>query len=304
MIDRLADFWSSKKPRPSKLWQWLSVLLTVMMLVYLIYAFTRGSLRLNQIDWKAYSGAILVVMGIYLLSLIFQFFNWARIISFHHKVSWKDVYIYARMIMLRSLPGGAWHWIGRISMYSGETQVPTRVVVVGNFLEWALLTLSGAGIFFVILPVSMLGFPLAALCFGIALALAIGWQPNTRKWFIRLAEGCLWMILYILAWFMGAVILYLVLQAVAGPGTLNGLEILKASTLTGSLGMLVTMLPSSLGVREISLVWILQAKLTPSIALLIALMLRIIYTLADVVWGLVGGSISYLILRRRRHLLK
>jgi len=299
MIDRLADYWSSKKPKRSKLWRWLSFLLTIAMIAYLVYAFTQGGLRLDQIDWKAYGGAVLAVLGIYLLSLIIQFYVWARIISFHRKVSWQDVDIYARMILMRSLPGGAWHWVGRISMYSSGTEVSTRVVVLGNFLEWVLFTLSGAGIFFVTLPLPGLGFPLAALTFGATLALAIGWQPATRKWTIRLAEGSLWMALYSMAWFLAAAILYLIVQAVAGPGQLNGWEALKAWSLTGSLGMLITMLPSSLGVREITLVWMLQARLTPSVALLIALMLRIIYTLADAIWGMAGWLMSYLILRKR-----
>ena len=299
MIDRLADYWSSKKRKDSKLWRWLSFLLTIAMVAYLAYAFTQGGLRLDQIDWKAYGGVVLAVLGIYLLSLIVQFYVWTRIISFHRKVSWQDVDIYARMILMRSLPGGAWHWVGRISMYSSGTEVSTRVVVLGNFLEWVLFTLSGAGIFFVTLPLPGLGFPLAALTFGATLALAIGWQPATRKWTIRLAEGSLWMALYSMAWFLAAAILYLIVQAVAGPGQLNGWEALKAWSLTGSLGMLITMLPSSLGVREITLVWMLQARLTPSVALLIALMLRIIYTLADAIWGMAGWLMSYLILRKR-----
>ena len=301
MIDRLADYWSSKKRKHSKLWRWLSILLTIAMVVYLAYAFTQGGLRLDQIDWKEYGGAVLAVLGIYLMSLIIQFYVWTRIISFHRKVSWQDVDIYARMILMRSLPGGAWHWIGRISMYSGGTEVPTRVVVLGNFLEWALLTLSGAGIFFLTLP--GLGTILAALTFCATLALAISWQPAIQKWPIRLAEGSLWMVLYSMAWFLGSAILYLIVQAVAGPGQLNGWEALKAWTLTGSLGMLITMLPSSLGVREITLVWMLQAGLTPSVALLIALMLRIIYTLADAIWGMIGWLISYLILRKRQPIL-
>jgi len=300
MIDRLADYWSSKKRKDSKLWRWLSFLLTIAMVAYLAYAFTQGGLRLDQIDWKAYGGVVLAVLGIYLLSLIVQFYVWTRIISFHRKVSWQDVDIYARMILMRSLPGGAWHWVGRISMYSGGTEVPTRVVVLGNFLEWALLTLSGAGIFFATLPIPGLGVILAALIFCAFLAVAISVQPGTQKWTIRLAEGSLWMALYSMAWFLGATILYLIAQAVAGPSQLNGWETLKAWTLTGSLGMLITMLPSSLGVREITLVWMLQARLTPSVALLIALMLRIIYTLADAIWGMIGWLISTLILRNRQ----
>lgn len=304
IIDRLADYWSSKKPKRSKLWQWLSLVLTMTMIIYLAYAFTHGGLRINQINWKTYGGTVLEVLGIYLISLIIQFSVWTRIISFHRKISWQDVEIYARMIMMRSLPGGAWHWIGRISMYSGETEVPTRVVVLGNFLEWALLTLSGAGIFFVTLPLPSLAFVLAVLILSVTLALAISWQPVTRKWVVRLAEGGLWVVLYSIVWFLAAAIMYLIVKAVAEPFQMNGWEALKASSLTGSLGMLVTMLPSSLGVREISLMWLEQATLTPAIALLIALMLRIIYTMADVIWGMVGWLISYLILRRRLQPIK
>jgi hypothetical protein len=298
MIDRLADYWSSKKPKRSKFWGWLNLLLTIAMIAYLVYAFTQGGLRLNQIDWKAYKGTILVVLSIYLLSLIIQFYVWARIISFHHKVSWQDVEIYSRMILMRSLPGGAWHWIGRISMYSGGTEVPTRVVVLGNFLEWALLTLSGAEIFFFSLSLpGGLGIILAILTLCVALALAVAWQPATQKRSVRLVEGSLWMVLYSMSWFLGATILYLITQAIAGAGQLNSWESFKAWTLTGSLGMLITMLPSSLGVREISLVWQLQDRLTPSVALLVALMLRIIYTLADAIWGMIGWLISSLIVR-------
>jgi hypothetical protein len=301
MIERLANYWASKKPNNSNLWRWSSSLLTIAMLAYLAYAFTQGGLRLDQIDWKAYSGALVVILGIYLLSLVIQFYVWSRIISFHRKVDWQDVNIYARMILMRSLPGGAWHWIGRISMYSGGTEVPTQVVVLGNFLEWALLTLSGAGIFFISLPLpNGLGIILASLTFCVALALAVAWQPAAQKWFTRLIEGSLWMASYSIAWFLGTTILYLIVQAVAGPNHLNAWEALKTWALTGSLGMLITMLPSSLGVREITLVWMLQGKLTPSIALLIALMLRIIYALADAIWGIIGWLTSFLILRKHQ----
>jgi len=300
MIDRLADYWSSKKPKRTKLWQWLSVLLTFIMVVYLVYAFTQGGLRLNQINWKAYAGTVIAVLGICLFSLVIQFTIWSRIISFHRKVNWQDISIYAGTIMMRSLPGGAWHWVGRISMYSGATKVPTRVVVVGNFLEWALSTLSGAAIFFVTLPIPNLGYILAVLTFSIILGVAISWQPATRKWTIRVAEGILWMTLYGMLWLSATEILYLIVQAVVGPDSLTCWEALRASTLTGTLGMLISMLPSSLGVREISMVWLLQAKLTPAVTLLIALMLRIIYTLGDAVWGIIGWLLSLLILRKHQ----
>ncbi|GAB4500578.1 MAG: hypothetical protein Fur0035_01180 [Anaerolineales bacterium] len=296
MIDRLADYWSSKKPKSSKLWRYLSLSLTVMMVAYLAYSLTQGKLRLDRIDWKAYGGAISASMALYLASLILQFIVWARIIFFHHKTGWEDVSIFARTILMRSLPGGAWHWVGRISMYSGGGEVSTRVVIAGNFLEWALITLSGLMVFFA----TLIGWPrlLAVFAACAALALAVFWQPAERKWAARLVEAILWIVLYSLMWALAAGILYLMTKAVAGSGYLSEWESLKVWTLTGSLSMLVTMLPSSLGIREVTLVWMLQSVLNPSIALLIALMLRIIYTLADVVWGMAGWAVSSLILYR------
>jgi hypothetical protein len=299
MIERLASFLSSKKPKNSKIWRWLSLLLTIVMVVYLVYAFTRGELRLNQVDWKAYQWAILEILLIYLLSLIIQFYVWTRIISDHRRATLQDVEIYARTILMRSLPGGAWHWVGRISMYSGGTEVPTRVVVLANFLDWALITLVGIGIYLLTLPTSKIGIPLAALPFGATMALVINWQSANRKWMVRFAEGVLWITLYSMVWFLAAIILYVIVQAVAGAGQLDVLGSIKASTLAGSMSSLVTWFPSSLGVREISLVWLLQSKLTTSLALLIALILRIIYTLADAIWGVLGWIISRSILQKK-----
>jgi hypothetical protein len=299
MIERLASFLSSKKPKNSKIWRWLSLLLTIVMVVYLVYAFTRGELRLNQVDWKAYQWAILEILLIYLLSLIIQFYVWTRIISDHRRATLQDVEIYARTILMRSLPGGAWHWVGRISMYSGGTEVPTRVVVLANFLDWALITLDGIGIYLLTLPTSKIGIPLAALPFGATMALVINWQSANRKWMVRFAEGVLWITLYSMVWFLAAIILYVIVQAVAGAGQLDVLGSIKASTLAGSMSSLVTWFPSSLGVREISLVWLLQSKLTTSLALLIALILRIIYTLADAIWGVLGWIISRSILQKK-----
>ena len=299
MIDRLAAYWASKKQMSSKIWRWLSILLTIAMIVYLTYAFTRGKLRLDQFNWKTYGWTILVVLWIYLFLLIIQFFIWSRIISFHRKADIQDVAIYSRTILMRSLPGGAWHWVGRISMYSDETQVPTRVVVVGNFLEWVLVILSGIGIFFMTLPSQALGFSMAALVFGASIVLGMTWRLAARNWIARVAEGGLWVALDGLAWLLNGVIFFLIVQAVAGRGQLSGVEALRAWSFTGSLGVLVSMFPSSLGVREISLVWLLQAKLSSSIVLLIALMLRLIYMLGDVIWGVIGWLISSLILRNR-----
>jgi uncharacterized membrane protein YbhN (UPF0104 family) len=63
--------------------------------------------------------------------------------------------------------------------------------------------------------------------------------------------------------------------------------------------MLIVFLPSSLGVREASLILLLQPALPVSMALLIALLIRIVFIFADLVWGMIGVILSQAVLRRK-----
>jgi hypothetical protein len=204
------------------------------------------------------------------------------------------------MVLMRSLPGGAWHWVGRISMYSGATEVPTRVVVLGIFLEWALLILVGAAIFVAFLPFPVLSVLGSLLLAGAAIALAVSWQPSERGWPRRLAEAFLWVMLDGVVWLAGTAILFLFAGALAGFGRLQPLQSLYVWTFSGSLSMLIIFLPSSLGVREISLVARLQPTFDTSVALLIALLIRIVFIFADIFWGLAGWLLSQAVPWRHR----
>lgn len=298
MLQRFAQEWSRRTRLTQGRWRWIGYLLTLAAVVYLVYTLAKGNIQLNQVDLRVYGWALLASLGFYLVSLVIQFFIWTRLISFHRRATWQDVEIYSRMVLMRSLPGGAWHWVGRISMYSGATEVPTRVVVLGNFLEWALLILVGAAIFVAFLPYPVLSVLGCLLLAGAAIALAVSWQPPERGWLRRLAEAFLWVILDGFVWLAGAAILYSFTGALAGFGRLQPLQALYVWTFSGSLSMLIIFLPSSLGVREISLVALLQPTINPSIALLIALLIRIVFIFADIFWGLTGWLISQMILWR------
>ncbi len=298
MLQRLAQSWAGTRKISNNRWRWIGTILTLAAVVYLIITLARGDLKLEQIDWKTYGLVILASFGLYLISLIIQFFTWSRIISFYRKVGWQDVDIYARMILMRSLPGGAWHWVGRISMYSGSTEVPTRIVVLGNFLEWILLILMGASIFLAYTGNPILRVLAIILVISAAVGLSFAWQPPQRSWSKRLAEAGLWAFLDIVVWFAGAGIFYLFTVAVAGREPVSFPEALRIWTFSGSLLMLIIFLPSSLGVREITLVWLLQPYLATSLALLIALLIRVVFMLADIIWGLFGWMFSQIILRR------
>jgi hypothetical protein len=103
------------------------------------------------------------------------------------------------------------------------------------------------------------------------------------------------------AWLSGAWILNLFVNAVGTQTPFGFLQALRIWTFAGSLSMLIIFLPSSLGIREVSLAWLLQPYQAVSLAILVALLIRVTFMFADVFWGSVGWAVSYVILSRSSH---
>jgi uncharacterized membrane protein YbhN (UPF0104 family) len=56
-------------------------------------------------------------------------------------------------------------------------------------------------------------------------------------------------------------------------------------------------LPAGMGIREITLTWLLASYLPVSAILLVAILIRVTYALADMVWGSIGMFFSLRVLR-------
>jgi hypothetical protein len=289
VIDRLVEIWSRLPRLKGRLWQIIGSLLTLAAVIYLAYVFQTNRLVIRQFNGPLFGKALAGILGLYVASLALQFIVWARLIAPYRKVNLQDVEIYARMVMMRSLPGGAWHWLGRISMYS-VTGLPMRVVVLGNFLEWALLILVGLGVW-LSLSLGRWGCLAGAAAWGVALFLAAAWQKD-RGWFRRLVEALIWVMIYVPVWLAGGLVLYLCVLVVVGPGVLSWLDCVRVNTAAGTMTMLITFLPSSLGVREVSFIALLRGQVAPALALALALLMRIIVTLSDLGWGMTGWLLS------------
>jgi len=187
-------------------------------------------------------------------------------------------------------------------MYTAATRLPTRVVVAANFLEWGLLILTGLGLYALSSSSASLLLPTlgALVAWGFALGLAVAWQPAQRAWPARLAEGGLWIGLYLLSWLSGGAILHLFVRA-AGGVPAGWLVTTHLWALTGSIGLLLTIIPALLGVQEVTLAVVLQGILAPAPALVVAILLRFLFSLAEVGWGVVGWGLSVAVQRRLAH---
>lgn len=299
MKQRIVEIWSKTTAIMRTRGRWVGYALTALAVVYLTGVLVYSGFKIPVIDWHAYMLVSLATLGLYLVSLLPQFFVWARLFSFHHRVGWRDMEIYARMILVRRLPGGIWHWLGRATLYTAMTSVRTEVVLFGNLTEWGMLTLIAVGISaieLVAVPISV-RILILTLMVGGAIALAVIWQPRSRTWWFRFAEAALWVFLYGFAWFIGGFILYLFARA-SGANHLSLATAVGLWSLAGGVSMIITILPV-IGVQEVSLVFLLQPYLSVSSALLVALLLRLLFTLSDVLWGLTGWAIASFALRKR-----
>lgn len=289
MLELLIGKWATYSQQLQKQWRWLGYLLVLGAFLYIFLQLFLNRMQLLSLPWREFGWASLISFGIYLISLLLQYFAWTRIISRYHRTGWRDFLIYFQSIALRRLPGGIWHWVGRTSLYSGTTQVPGRAVILANFLEWIML-LCLAGM------ISSLGFASihwvwrivsAIILLGLAIYLAICSQTHTSHWWVKLKEALLWICLYLLAWWAGGVIIYLYGNASAAK-ELTVLYSIWVWAVSGGITWLIVFLPSGLGLREITLSVLLGPFLPLSTTLVISLLIRFVFMFADIVWGLLG----------------
>jgi hypothetical protein len=300
MIENLTEKWSRITRNAQKRFRWLGLGLTIAAFVYLIALLILSDFNLREIPWEVYWEVSILALGLYLLSLIIQFVIWARMLSFHHKIGWLDMVIYSRVLVMRRLPGGIWHWVGRAAMYTGATEIPGKTIMLANFLEWAMLILIAVGITcFGIDPIPpILRWLLLILCLGLSAGLAYKWQPGQRRIVAKSSEAIVWAALYCLSWIFGGLIVYSLTQA-AGGEALTWLRATWVWAVTGGSSFLLVFIPAGLGIREITLNWLLSPYLAPTDAILIAVLIRIIFTLADILWGSLGWGISQFFLNKK-----
>jgi hypothetical protein len=306
VINRLFETWSRLLTTAQRRWRWVGYALTGLAFLYLgaLVLVTRE--QIQDIDWSSYLGPFFLAMIVYLASLLVQYLVWSRLVSFHHRITWRDLAIYFRVLLLRRLPGGIWHWVDRTAMYTGATDLTGKVVMLANFLEWTMLLLLAGSI-------GVAGWPdwpgwlrgvLSIALAGLAISLAFAWQPKERRLILRLVESFWWAGMYILAWMAGGMILYLfgrTTQLSLPPGSgyeqLTYLRCVWAWAIAGGSSLLMVFIPAGLGVREIALTWLLAPYLPFSAILLVAIIIRLTYAAADMVWGSLGMLFSLRLLR-------
>ncbi len=263
-------------------------------------------------------GAIGTILLLYGAALAVTVWAWGRMLNaMARPLPWhQHAYIYITTSVTRRLPGSLWHVAGRAMLYH-QRAVPGRAVALASALEVAWMMVSGAAVVLLLWP--LLARHMQNRWNGLLLIVAIGiaglvllhpasWrrlrrlsgemEPGASG--IRWQEGLGWLAAYAVSWLCGGSIV-LVLAHSLHPLPLQAWAGVVASwVLAYLLGLMIAILPSGLGVAELSLTVALTAYMPPGIAALVAIASRLVFTMLEVGAALLMGA-AYTLSERLTH---
>jgi glycosyltransferase 2 family protein len=259
-------------------------------------------------NWSDYLGVCAIGFLLYLLPLLAHLGVWSGLMRSLGQVLeiWWNVEVFAYSHLLRRLPGALWYVVGRTAMYRARG-VAVNVPIVASGLEWLLIVLAGLIVFVVLSVLEIVGPVISGVLFIAALVLtAITLQMLLRAgawvhlpgrlgmWQIRatsfsqllVRDLIIWLSLYSFAYAIGGLILFLLARSIEPLAAIDIGFAIRAWALTGGFGILISLVvPIGMGVRELTLAALLSMYMTPSAAVLVSILLRILFTVADIVWG-------------------
>lgn len=306
--DTLRDTLRSWQSAP-RLRTWMQVGTLVFTIGFLIVLLIHGREELAQFDdWRAY----LTVCGqgflLYPLSLTVQAWVWGMMIARLGQVSisWRDAEIFAYTHLMRRLPGAVWYLAGRTMIYR-ERGIRASVTLAASGLEFVLLVLVAVALSAALSLSSHGGWLLvSAALILIVLVIPQGltalsaasdqrWIPEfARKWLAKLSgevmpkswDLALWVAAYLMSYVVGGLILFLLARSIAPESDVTVTNAVRIWALAVGVAFLTSAVsPAGLGIRELTLTALLSPYMPTLGAVLVAVLLRMLFIVSDLVWG-------------------
>lgn len=281
----------------NKYFQRALTFLFVLLISLFIYKFIKNNFEDLKFLWSNSNlFLLLLTFPVFLLLSIAAALMWSNItkafgVDLSNQI---NIRIYLLTLAARRLPGSFLHVIGRISIYR-KLGVRSKTLAFISGLEILLIVWSGiivsiiSSLFFLQIPLNYFWILILGLIISSALL-----HPKTLNYFfhklinqtgvyhkISSIKLLIWLIGYMVIWVLGGVMLSLIVLALSPHSLSYFVQILTAWTISGISGIVITFLPSGLGVVELTLSLILNSFLSTTIAISVALASRILQTIYD-----------------------
>lgn len=275
--------------------------LTLMAMASLVILLRANWGTLASREWRVRPVPLALSFVAYSVALGMAIWAWGQIMNtLGTPVRWRQhIRIYCITNLARRLPGVLWHVVGRVALYD-EKEASKTVISVGSGLELILTALSGLGVGIMAWPgsVDQLFHPMWIVG-GLALGLLAVHPRVLHVLLTRLgvsvgASGELryrqvlgWLLIYGLIWLMGGLVLFALIETIY-PVSLEWLpRTVGAWSLSGMVAVVAAVLPVGLGFRELTLSLLLATFLPEGIALVTAILSRLLLTLYELIWALI-----------------
>jgi len=288
----------------------ITVALTLVAVASMVALLRANWDTLRAFEWHIRPIPLLLSFLAYSLALAFAILAWGGImISLGTSVPWREhIRIYCVSNLARRLPGVLWHVVGRIALYDHEKAAPAAISV-GSALELVLMTLSGIALALMtwptmaaerVLPVWIVGGLLLGLTLihprvlGVPLQWVRASEETLPRPRLRYRQVLGWLFLYGGSWLAGGIVVYAVIIAIYPLSLTQLLPTIGAWSLSGMVSVVAAFLPVGLGLRELALGLLLSSFLPDGLGIVVAIIIRLLLTLYEVLWVLLSQVYSKL----------
>ena len=278
-MDRIRSLAQGLRAKP-----WISRLLLALSILYILLLLYLSRSEIQNIDWGSFGARFAICAGLYYLSMLLQNLNWSLIVDQNTRGLRENSEIYFNTLLMKRLPGGFWHWLGRSNMYAEKEKTPANNLVKSNLIEWLSLILTGLCCYVATLTIWG-GIAILVLSAGVILRL--GRNPS-RSNLQSLPRVFLMLGLYLACWLLGARIMDILLDGIIAPQTSPFLLSIKTWSLSGSVATFVFFLPNGALIREFTLTALLTPYYDLPKVVMLALQIRLVFTLSEVVFSLLS----------------
>lgn len=297
----------SAQSRMKQTFSWrriLSAAVLLFSLSFLGYTVYTSWDALKTYNWQIQVGYLLPSFLLFLVQLVIVVRGWQSIMDcLAQPLPFRDhLKIYALTILMRRIPAGTlWLVAGRAYAYRDQS-ISAWAPTIASFLELLLViftglplaALAGAGL-------NLLSPKVAVVLAAIALVLEIcAVHPAVLSKLYHLVrrqtlpvelswrKTLYWALIYNLVWLVSGIGLFLIARLFTDVPIGQLPLIIGVWVLSSLIAYLMSFSPSGLGVKELSLVYLLGIPLPEPFPLLIALAVRLIWTIYDIIIGLVA----------------
>jgi hypothetical protein len=264
----------------------------------------------ERIGSNALLQMLLVASVVYALDLALAIIGWGWIMGKLSNVwNWPQHFrIYCITAVTRRLPGTLWYMLGRVVMYE-RLAVTRSIVAIAGGVEFAAIILAGLIVVLITWPIALSGQTLNPLwfAFGLLVCIVLLNPPVLRAAIRRMSRQYAsidlgyhhllgWVSLYIAVWCVGGALLFVLAASIAAhPLPFARLPaIIGIWATTSVVSALLSFIPFGLGVQEVTLALLLAPLTGRDEAIVIAVLMRIVLTLNEVLWALIAGLFGFL----------